>query len=422
MCQLVTCFPSSWFAADQSIKAPASQTHMFINQPSTAFGDTLSEELSSVVAGQRKWSVFEYAVAWVNRPGAERILEKARMFLTSGGSIKGTVGLDFGNTSYEGLAVLLGLERAGADIATHVFHDKNRACTFHPKVFLFHNDDSARLFVGSNNMTAAGQATNIEAALSFSGTVEDLEVIAAREALRHWREDAAHGRALRLTSTLLDALLRLNYVKTEQQLQERSRSETTNPEIDDSMLFGRSPSIPVMSRSSSSGRRSSTAVAVQSEGAQVLLWRLRKRRNGNQVQFPIQVLNGSFVRSANSVVLMDGSRQPIGLNAARGRPGNTARFDVPGLRQMSNPVARLRWIEIDSSEANGDMALQMEVFDADADPEGAAIYKRLKDGITSPPVTNLRELSRDKTRLSKRSLEKAQWFRLDSASTGTASR
>lgn len=133
---------------------------MFIVQPTSSFGDVIGEELRSEEAGQRQWQTFEFAVAWVNRPGAERIKEPMRAFLAAGGCIRATVGLDFGSTSYEGLGSLLDLEGEGTDITTHVFCDENPACTFHPKVFLFSNAERARLFVGSNNMTGAGLDTN----------------------------------------------------------------------------------------------------------------------------------------------------------------------------------------------------------------------------------------------------------------------
>ena len=71
------------------------------------------------------------------------------------------------------MGILLDLEDEWTHITTHVFHDKNPACTFHPKVYLFTNSNNARLFVGSNNMTRAGLGTNIEAALGVTGALSD---------------------------------------------------------------------------------------------------------------------------------------------------------------------------------------------------------------------------------------------------------
>jgi hypothetical protein len=142
--------------------------------------------------------------------------------------------------------------------------------------------------------------------------------------------------------------------------------------------------------------------------------RVRPRRNGNQIQISMRVLGGSFMKGAKEVVLTDGSRKKIGSNAARGGR-NTERFEAPGLKDMTNPVARLRWIDAGDSESEADRYLQFELFDADDGGEGAEILRKLQDGIAKPPVTNLAQLSRGGTVLSKANRAKAQWYRLDSA-------
>src|SRR4051794_29945645 len=227
---------------------------MFIVQPTSKFGDLIGEELLSEKAGQRQWRNFEFAVAWVNHSGAERIKGWAREFLAVGRCIRATVGLDFGSTSYEGLGSLLGLEGKGADITTHVFCDENPACTFHPKVFLFGNAERARLFVGSNNMTGAGLDTNVEIALGFSGALEDETIRGARQTLAEWRDDANESRTRRLTRELLEQLRERRYVLTEQEIRSRRNSEGGSRPPTVEPLFGRSSSRPRRPGSGAAGR------------------------------------------------------------------------------------------------------------------------------------------------------------------------
>jgi hypothetical protein len=146
---------------------------------------------------------------------------------------------------------------------------------------------------------------------------------------------------------------------------------------------------------------------------EVLLMRVRPRRNGNQVQISKRVLNGSFMNGATEVVLTDGSRRQIGSNTARGGR-NTERFEAPGLGAMTNPVARLRWTDAGDSRSGTGPILRFELFDAASGGEGARIFRKLEDGIAEHPMTNLNQLSRERTVLSKRDRDSAQWYRLDS--------
>jgi hypothetical protein len=119
----------------------------------------------------------------------QEIKDSARNFLAVAGCIRATVGLDFSSTSYEGLGSLLELESERADITTHVFFDEIRACTFHPKVFLFSNAERARLLIGSNNMTGGGLDTNVEAALRVAGALGNPTIRAARQTLEAWLDE-----------------------------------------------------------------------------------------------------------------------------------------------------------------------------------------------------------------------------------------
>lgn len=378
---------------------------MFIVQPKSIFGDLICKELGSEEEGQRCWQTFEFAVAWVNYSGADRIVTSVREFLAKRGCVRATVGLDFGSTTYEGLESLLDLED-GRDITTHVFYDENPACTFHPKVYLFSNGDRARLFVGSNNMTGAGLRTNIEAALGYSAAVDDATILAARQELAGWR-DEHDKRIRRLTRDFLEQLRDRGYVLTEEDIRDRRRSAARSKSSPERPLFGRS-SIPRRpGRETGGGRTSESALG------EVLLMRVKPRRDGKQLQISMKVLEAAFMKGATGVISIDGSRKSIGFSLARG-VRNTARFEAPELMGIRNPVARFQWVYAGRSGRKGDKVLQYEIFDADVNDEGARILRSLEEGIPSPPVTNLGELSSEKTVLSTSDRERAQWYRLES--------
>ena len=376
---------------------------MLVIQPGSSFADRICEELNSSRAGLPHWRTFEFAAAWVNNSGAEKLRQSAHNFLARGGSIRALVGLDFASTSYEGLHILLDLEVENADIETYVFYDENRSCTFHPKVYLFSNSEEARLFVGSNNMTGGGFQTNVEAALEVTSGPDDETIRAAHQTLQTWRQDE-FGRCWRLTPELLETLRNASYVRTEEEIR-RSHSSAAIPGASSrAPLFGRSTAGPGRRASREAGRDSRGRQTQPSTREEVLLMRVRPRRDGSQVQISMEVLNASLINGATEVVSTDGLRRPIGYNMAHG-VRNTARFEAPEMMRMSNPVARFRRINAST--------VQYEIFDADAGGEGARIYRRLEEGINSPSTTNLSELGRDETVLSISNRNRAQWYRLD---------
>lgn len=385
---------------------------MLIVQPTSDFGDLLCEELASSIRGQRIWQTFEFAVAWVNLPGAKRVISSAQDFLADGGRIRATVGLDFSSTSYEGLISLLNLEKEGIDITTHVFFDENQACTFHPKVFLFRNLKHAHLYVGSNNMTGAGLNTNIEVALGIKRAFDDKEILTARNTLAGWRDEATETRTKRLTLGFLDQLCEQGYVRTEKAIRDSRKTETKSKSNPSKPLFGRSETRTVKRDNESSGRVKSSDDTAKPNSEDILLMRVRPRRNGKQFQISMKLLQG-FMRDAEEVVsAVEGTSKRIGYskrtNKKNGeRKNNTARFECPEMANMKNPVARFQWVD---TEGNSKV-LQYEVFDADSNDEGAQIFEKLKEGIATPPERG-QELSREWTALSSLSIEKAQWYRL----------
>ena len=384
---------------------------MLMVQPTIRFGDVIATQLAGEEAGQPRWHTLEFAVAWVRSSGLDRVFESARAFLEAGGCVRATVGLDFSGTSHEGLAKLLELEVTGVDIATYVFFDRS-GYTFHPKIYLFSDTSRARLYVGSNNMTGGGLENNVEVALGVSGGLEDETIRAARTTLAAWRDPIAEPRCKRLTADLLGKLLDGGLVRTEEQIRRQRSSESTVRSSDAAAIFSTSTTGTRTTAGISVGRGERSRYGSASDSEEVLLMRVRKRRNGNQIQISKCVLEGPFMDEATEVALTDGSLRKIGSNTARGNK-NTERFEAPGLRDMTSPVARFRWVGHGGDSGGIGKSLLLELFDADQGGEGAKIFRKLKQGIGTPPLRNLKRLSRDETALSAASPENAQWYRLD---------
>ena len=146
--------------------------------------------------------------------------------------------------------------------------------------------------------------------------------------------------------------------------------------------------------------------------------RVRPRRTGTQLQISMQVHQGSFMNSAAEVVsAIDGAPRVIGYDhITRGgrRVPNLARFEASEMAGMTNPVARFRWVEATGPNNLEQRQLQYEIFDADSDDDGRQILTELRATISSPPIRNLRNLSRTTTVVSKSNLAIAQGYRLGS--------
>src|SRR5579872_5739769 len=111
------------------------------NQPiAHRFGIALKEFIES-----GEWSGLDVAFAWVRRSGTSHLLPSLTTFVNDGRAVRFIVGVDIENTSQEGLEDLLSLSGSGT---TEIFIYHNEyAVTFHPKLYLFTNDDNARLIV-----------------------------------------------------------------------------------------------------------------------------------------------------------------------------------------------------------------------------------------------------------------------------------
>ncbi len=192
----------------------------FVAQPIGRFrlGDFLLSNFQN-----EEWVLFRASVAFVKNSGVKHIYSLLSDFQWRGQS-KISVGIDNGVTTYEGLVNLL--DAIGNDSEIWIFHNENSS-TFHPKVYLFANEENADLIVGSGNLTEGGLYTNYEAFLRVSldlQSVEDKqkydEIISY---LDYWT-DITTGCAVRADLQFLNDLRDNDYLPTEGQIR-RARKE-----------------------------------------------------------------------------------------------------------------------------------------------------------------------------------------------------
>jgi hypothetical protein len=367
---------------------------MLYNQPlATRFGSNL---VAHIVSGT--WTKLDIAVAWVRESGLKHLAMPLRNFLAAGNELTVIVGIDFDNTTYEGLEALLDLEKYGA--ASTFVHHNEAGTIFHPKLYLFRNDTRGNLIVGSNNITEAGLFRNTEAGLELSGAVTDLTISSADDALLSWR-DLSLGLAKRLDASFLSSLLTNGYIAREAATKRVSKSRRTGARTS-SILFG---SVPVTPPPMPPGYTSTVKLSKRAKGAStakkkstvktipaaptagpglVLLMRVRKAR-GTQIQIPIRVMNTAFFRGVTDVksVASGVSRGIHPTHATRSGPGanpNTLKLEMPETASMSDPVVRFE---------RNTQGVNYEVYDRSS-VKGKIIMRELENGRrASPPLTEL---------------------------------
>lgn len=299
----------------------------------------------------------------------------------------------------------LGLPRDNAKLGVVSYGN----ALYHPKTFHFRfRDGHQAAYVGSANFTRAGVSSlNIECGMLLDTRAGDSPAVLSAVALAvdawfetrrqgitvvYGREDSAR---LASAGVISDARPATRRRSGDQQ----SKLQPGKPQLRELIAVPRlSRPAPITS--------TSAARATRSGRGEVLLVRVRPRRNGRQFQISKRVHESPFMERASSVVLADGSHRPIQYSRARGG-NNTARFEAPLLASMTNPVARFRWTGRGSNRA-----LRVDIFDADSNATGSSIYRTLEDGISSPALTNLTRLSSGQTILSKANRGQAQWYRL----------
>nr|WP_302478117.1 phospholipase D family protein [Ruegeria atlantica] len=289
------------------------------------------------------------------------------------------------NTTKEGLQALLDLEVHGVS-ETYVYHNE-AGSVFHPKLYLFRNEEEARLIVGSNNLTAAGLYANVEAGLQLDTALTDDVVTDAMNALESWR-DTSTKLAFRLDSAFLQALFEEGYVRDEAATRpprRRPRGEENATKLFGSRVFTPPPrpvSTPTVTAATSTPAPTASPTHAASAGTTVLM-RLRKAR-GTQTQIPFRVAE-TFFKDITSVESVQ-SGIVHGLNPAQAHGNrNTIKLEIPELRDHTDTFARFE---------KARSGVVYEVHDVGT-PKGDQIKASLEEGIaTGVTQTSISDVAR----------------------------
>ena len=112
-----------------------------------------------------KYCNFQFAVAYARRSGVRLLKPAMQKFINHNGndSMLGIVGVNQGNTSYQGVRLLSDIINGGL----YLRFSQNYQSTFHPKMYIFkkHHEGNVKIsiaVIGSSNMTVGGLKTNEE--------------------------------------------------------------------------------------------------------------------------------------------------------------------------------------------------------------------------------------------------------------------
>ncbi|HEY7338932.1 MAG TPA: phospholipase D family protein [Bryobacteraceae bacterium] len=378
---------------------------MFYNQPlSIRFGTELIRHLDQRMRVDPYWDNLDIAVAWVRASGMAHLSNCFANFLRLGGHLSVVVGIDIQNTTREGLESLLELEQHG-HAETFVYHNE-AGSVFHPKLYLFRNEEEARLIVGSNNITQSGLYVNVEAGLQVDTDIDADVITQALDALASWK-DTASRLAIRLDRNVLTRLRDEGYIKDEAVSRDELRRERTRrPTVAAPPLFASRRFVPPPQPSSAALPRGAAArvrpqpqqPASQGTGATrapagtVLLMRLRKASitdRPTQTQIPFRVVDTFFGNATEVRSVSSNEARGIIQASARGNR-NTIKLEIPEMRNFDQPVARF--------ERTPD-GITYEAYDV-----GSAQGNQI--------ITSLEEGRRDgSTQLSISDADRATWWR-----------
>lgn len=225
-----------------------------INQPFQGqLGDILINELNA------EYSSLTIFSAFAKNSGVLRLKNAFDPFRKKGGTIKAFIGIDLDGTSYEALLNLYSI----CD-ELYVIHSENFSTTYHSKIYLLENSDSAWCAVGSNNLTGGGLWTNFEScsiqSYKLPSDYSELEPI--YDIIGKYTDPTYACSAKIATKDDIDALLNANYITKEvtqkvgaisKQLSRKSKQKKTT-------LFGSEKvSIPVIVSINKKGRKTSNS-------------------------------------------------------------------------------------------------------------------------------------------------------------------
>ena len=190
-------------------------------------GDFLVENLQ-----KGSWKTFRAAVAFAKCSGVKYLVKPLKLFGVHG-TTKISVGIDLEGTSAEALTDLLAAVQPTGEVWAFHNPETSEHPTFHPKVYLFSNDNCAECFIGSGNLTKGGLFTNYEAFVHLHldrSKSEDNKFLNHLETLLDNWSISANGTALKLTLEAIEELKASGDLPTESEINAaRNKAKAIKP-------------------------------------------------------------------------------------------------------------------------------------------------------------------------------------------------
>jgi len=128
------------------------------------FIDNQRLKMSDVLASSFPISkTVKVAVAFAKHSGLKLIEGPLTKCLANGGSVEFIVGLDFHTTDAAVLQTFHSLSKSYSNFGFYCFSDpSDHVVTYHPKLYLFEDENTVKGIVGSSNLTRGGLSENVE--------------------------------------------------------------------------------------------------------------------------------------------------------------------------------------------------------------------------------------------------------------------
>lgn len=310
-------------------------------QEHSSVGEELIKQFQS-----HRYKSFTCLVAFASYGGVSALSEEIRKAKDSGVDIKVILGVDQKGTSKEALEEVLSW---GVDSKIYHTNDFN---IFHPKVYLFENEDIFTLIVGSNNLTIPGLVQNIECALM----IKDIKSNPVLEKFYNYWGGILDGTEVNLypiTQELIDNLFNDHIVTLESERIERydkGEDEKEDSDKDKKMSFHKAgvQLLPLGFAPKRKQRQVKVKVSksnptiqkqeneVRSIGEQVLIAEIGGGPRWKQVNFPIKIFQEFFgaQRGDNSYkielmnIAKDGTLGNVEVRQAVTVKSNNFRFEI----------------------------------------------------------------------------------------------
>ncbi len=132
-----------------------------------------NDEVYNVFTQNLKWcNEINIATAFLTNGGYDIVSEEILTFTKKGGRIRLIVDVTSGYTDYNSILEFATLT---GDCKCKIFHSEKGV--FHPKFYIFRQNDKCRVLLGSSNLTNGGLRKNIEANLLLNNSPEYINVL-----------------------------------------------------------------------------------------------------------------------------------------------------------------------------------------------------------------------------------------------------